>query len=142
MRRLITFLAFLLLLGTCMSCRSSRGWTKTSSDTVRTIKPVHVPGITVKFEPKLLPMVGDTLLFIKDSVRTKVVFEKGETPQGKDTVFVAVVTECPDQVVNVPCDTAITNNFKKERAGIPRVWVVLYCLLCLIAGVGIGRIFR
>jgi hypothetical protein len=116
MKKLITFLIFLSLLYLMMACGSAHHLRKAQRlearkqiqitkaiakgakikrDTAFKTFTFKVPGVKVQFTPKVITSKSEPLIFIKDSVITKVVFRQGIN--GRDTVFVE--TDCPDAEV-------------------------------------------
>jgi hypothetical protein len=70
-----------------------------------------VPGINVKFTPKILTY-GKPMMFVKDSVRTEVLIIPGE-PGKRDSIFVN--TDCPPQEVTAKVPIGTDNEIKAQN---------------------------
>jgi hypothetical protein len=110
---------------------------KVRRDSVMKNIKFKVPGVKVEFTPKIISDKSLPLIFIKDSVITKVIFRQGIN--GRDTVFVA--TDCPDQEVSK--DVAVAENTNIEAK---QNWTTLEIiggsLLIAVIFFLIGRFFK
>jgi hypothetical protein len=104
---------------------------KVKRDTTFKTVTFKVPGVKVEFTPKVLHDKSQPLIFIKDSVITKVVFRQGIN--GKDTVFVA--TDCPDAEVSEQVPVAINTDIDAKQNW-KTMEVIGYIFMALIIGAG------
>ncbi|HYD90966.1 MAG TPA: hypothetical protein VEA37_05695 [Flavobacterium sp.] len=151
MKRLITFLIFLTLLYIMMSCKGSayhlrkaerlesrkaeqirkaiaKG-AKIKQDTTFKTVTFKVPGVKVEFIPKVITSKSEPLIFIKDSVVTKVIFRPGVNNQ--DTVYVE--TKCPDAEVKEDVPVA-TNTTIEAKQNWTTLEIIGLSLILLIVG--------
>jgi hypothetical protein len=158
-QRLITFLIFLSLLYILMSCKGSayhlrkaerldarkkaqidkaiRKGAKIKQDTTFKTVTFKVPGVKVEFTPKVISTKSEPLIFIKDSVITKVVFREGIN--GRDTVFVG--TDCPDQEVKEKIPVAVNTDIEAKQNWTTLEIIGLSLLIAVIAFL-VGYFFK
>jgi hypothetical protein len=96
-------------------------------DTIRQIKEFKFPGVSVKFEPKLVRPEDkyEPIIVYRDSVRTEIKWKKGIN--GVDTVEVA--TDCPDQVAKAETDVLIKKEYRPAATNHWPWWVLLGFIL-------------
>jgi hypothetical protein len=158
MRKLITFLIFLSLLYILMSCGSAHHLRKADrlearkqeqirkaiakgakikQDTTFKTITFKVPGVKVEFTPKVITTKSEPLIFIKDSVITKVVFREGIN--GRDTVYVE--TDCPDQEVKEEIPVAVNTDIDAKQYWTTLEIIGLSLLIAVIAFL-VGYFFK
>jgi hypothetical protein len=158
MRKLITFLIFLSLLYILMSCGSAHHLRKAErlenrkkeqiakaiakgakikQDTTFKTVTFKVPGVKVEFTPKVIRSKAEPLIFIKDSVITKVVFREGIN--GKDTVYVE--TKCPDVEAKEDVPIATTTIIEAKQNWTTLEIIGLSLLIAVIAFL-VGYFFK
>lgn len=156
MKRFGTFVIFLILAWLLFSCGSAHHLRRAERlkkrmdeqiqkavekgatvrrDTVFQRVSFKVPGIKVEFTPKIISDKSLPMIFIKDSVITKVVIRPGIN--GRDTVYVE--TDCPDQVAEK--DVAVGINQDIDAKQNYNFWDILkWFLIAFILG-GLVRHF-
>ena len=103
---------------------------KWSSQTFYKDVSFKVPGIDVKFTPKILA-AGEPMVFVKDSVITRVIIKSGQA--GRDTVFVD--TKCPDRIVQKSVPVSIEKSIKAGKSfGYYLPWFVLVFIIGVVVG--------
>jgi hypothetical protein len=84
---------------------------KWSSDTLFKKLSFKVPGIDVKFTPRILTS-GKPMIFTKDSVVTTVIVKPGLN--GRDTVLVQ--TKCPDRIIYKTVPVVVNKQIKAGKS--------------------------
>lgn len=150
MRKLITaIIALLFILFYCTGCGTNYHLRRAqyhlkkaegngaiwSRDTLFTKLKFTTPGISVNFKTQILSS-DKPMIFVKDSVRTEIVFIKGK--DGKiDSV--AVKTDCPPQNVEAEVATAINNSIESGHG----IWFdVCLFIIAGLAGAGLAAILK
>jgi hypothetical protein len=150
MKKLLTaIIALLFILFYCSSCGPSYHLKRAqyhikkaegkgavwSRDTLFKKLKFTVPGINVKFKTQILS-TDKPMIFVKDSVRTEVIFIKGKDGRIDS---VAVNTDCPPQTVEKDVATAINN---KLESGHSFWYDIGIALVAALAGAGLVALFR